>query len=173
MAIFLGMIIILFHAITGIPKNNFDPLVGDTFKPLYYSFVFMLSFAFLSVSLFESKKIKITSLFLYIFLIVFLLGFPKQKDYDLQIGLVNKIEDSIYCEVEKSMYLKGSDFENIDCRKTQEKIPNPDDPNRELFENTLNHKPLNLLLIFTNVLLAFYSILNKKLVKFPWPKFII
>ena len=167
MAIFLGMIIILFHAITGIPKNNFDPLLGDTFKPLYYSFVFMLSFAFLSVSLFESKKIKITSLFLYIFLIVFLLGFPKQKDYDLQVGLVNKIEDSIYCEVEKSMYLKDSDFENIDCRKTQEKIPNPDDPNRELFENTLNHKPLNLLLIFTNVLLAFYSILNKKLVKFP------
>ena len=71
------------------------------------------------------------------------------------------------------MYLKDSDFENIYCRKTQEKIPNPDDPNRELFENTLNHKPLNLLLIFTNVLLAFYSILNKKLVKFPWPKFII
>ena len=104
---------------------------------------------------------------------MFLLGFPKQKDYDLQIGLVNKIEDSIYCEVEKSMYLKGSDFENIDCRKLQEKIANPDDPKRELFENSWNHKHLNLLLIITNLLLAFYSILNKKLVKIPWPKSII
>jgi hypothetical protein len=34
---FIAMGVLLFHSITGIPKNNFDPLVGDTFKPLYYS----------------------------------------------------------------------------------------------------------------------------------------
>ncbi len=165
-AIFLGMIIILFHSITGIPKNNFDPLVGDTFKPLYYSFVFLFSFAFLFVTLFESKKIKIVSLLVYIFLVIFLLGFPKQRDYDLQVGLVNKIENSIYCEIERSIYLKDSDFENIDCRKIPESNSNFDDPKRELFQNNLNHKPLNLLLIFSNILLAFYSFINKKLIKF-------
>ena len=47
LASFIGMAVLLFHSITGIPKNNFDPLVGDTFKPLYYSFVLIFSFTIL------------------------------------------------------------------------------------------------------------------------------
>ena len=46
LAVFVGMGVILIHVITGYPNNNFDPLVGDTFKPLYYSFVFLFSFSF-------------------------------------------------------------------------------------------------------------------------------
>ena len=49
--------VLLFHSITGIPKNNFDPLVGDTFKPLYYSFVLIFSFALL-IALKLSEKSK-------------------------------------------------------------------------------------------------------------------
>ncbi len=165
-ASFLGMVILLFHSISGIPRNNFDPLVGDTFKPLYYSFVFIFSFAFLFVILFESKKIKTAHVFIYMFLVVFLLGFPKEQDYDLQVNLVNKIQDSIYCEIEKNIYLRGSDFKNIDCKIDQGIYPDSPDPKIELFKNDLNHKPFNLILIFSYVSIAFYSIINKRKIKF-------
>ena len=57
LASFFGMSVLLFHSITGIPKNNFDPLVGDTFKPLYYSFVLIFSTTFL-VAIKLSENIK-------------------------------------------------------------------------------------------------------------------
>ena len=169
-AAFLGMIVLLFHSITGIPKNNFDPLVGDTFKPLYYSFVFIFSFAFLFAILFESKKIKTTYLFVYMFIVIFLLGFPKEQNYDLQANMVNRIQDSVYCEIEKSIYLRGSDFENIECKINQEINPNSADANIEFFKNDLNHKPFNLILIISYVLIAFYSIIIERNIKFSQPK---
>tara|TARA_B100000029_G_scaffold496660_1_gene563264 strand:- start:197 stop:1225 length:1029 start_codon:yes stop_codon:yes gene_type:complete len=169
-AAFLGMIVLLFHSITGIPKNNFDPLVGDTFKPLYYSFVFIFSFAFLFAILFESKKIKTTYLFVYMFIVIFLLGFPKEQNYDLQANMVNRIQDSVYCEIEKRIYLRGSDFENINCRMNREINPNSADPNIEFFKNDLNHKPFNLILIVSYISIAIYSMINKRTIKISRPK---
>ena len=160
---FLGMIILLFHSITGIPVNNFDPLVGDTFKPLYYSFILIFSFAFLIIILFESKKIRITSLFVYVFLIIFMLGFPKYLDYDLQVNLVQKIENSAYCQIEKNIYLKNSDFENINCNN---KIrDNNESEYSKLFQNDLNHKPFNLGLLVINLLVCFYVLFNRRTYK--------
>ena len=40
-AVFVGMAVLLFHLISGIPRNNFDPSVGDTFKP-YIILLFLL-----------------------------------------------------------------------------------------------------------------------------------
>ena len=161
-AAFLGMIVLLFHSITGIPENNFDPLVGDTFKPLYYSFVLIFSFAFLLVILFESKKIKTIFVFVYMFLVVFLLGFPKEQNYDFQLNLVNNIQDSVYCEIEKIIYLSGSDFENVDCNTNQDINISSTDANIELFKNDLNHKPFNLILIVSYLSIAFYSIIERR-----------
>ena len=161
-AAFLGMIVLLFHSITGIPENNFDPKVGDTFKPLYYSFVLLFSFAFLLVILLESKKIKTIFVFVYMFLVVFLLGFPKEQNYDLQVNLVNNIQDSAYCEIEKIIYLSGSDFDNVDCNTNQDiniSIPNA---NIELFKNDLSHKPFNLILIVSYLSIGFYSIIERR-----------
>ena len=75
------MAIILFHSISGIPNNNFDPSVGDTFKPLYYSFVFTLSFTILIAILLSEKYKRIFYLGIYCLLIVFILGFPKIKNF--------------------------------------------------------------------------------------------
>ena len=161
-AAFLGMIVLLFHSITGIPENNFDPMVGDTFKPLYYSFVLIFSFAFLLVILFESKKIKTVFVFVYMFLVVFLLGFPKEQNYDFQASLVNNIQDSLYCEIEKIIYLSGSDFENVDCNMNQDLNISITDTNMGLFKNDLNHKPFNLILIVSYLSIAFYSIIERK-----------
>ena len=84
LASFLGMAVLLFHSITGVPKNNFDPLVGDTFKPLYYSFVLIFSFAILVAVLLSKKQRRIIYLGIYCSLIVFILGFPKSNEFEVQ-----------------------------------------------------------------------------------------
>ena len=64
-AVFVGMAVLLFHSISGIPRNNFDPSVGDTFKPLYYSFVFTLSFTILIAIKLSEKYKRIVYLGIY------------------------------------------------------------------------------------------------------------
>ena len=114
----IGMAILLFHAITGIPKNNFDPLVGDTFKPLYYSFVLIFSFAFLIISHLNNRTFGFIVVIIYVLIVIFLMGFPKNYDYDVQVDLVPKIQNSLFCNFERDYYLKNSDFENLNCKNT-------------------------------------------------------
>ena len=119
LAIFVGIAILLINAITGFPRNNFDPLVGDTFKPLYYSFVFIFSFSFVIARGIELKIIKKYQLLIYCIFIILLLGFPKNYTYEIQSQLVPKIQNSIFCEIEKSIYLENSDYETLDCVTSQ------------------------------------------------------
>ena len=119
-AIFLGMAVILVHAITGYPKNNFDPLVGDTFKPLYYSFVLLFSFSFAIVLFFEKKVFKFRHLVVYCLLIVFILGFPKKDFSEIDGAFIQKIEHSTFCEVEKNIYIDNSLDLNINCNPSYE-----------------------------------------------------
>ena len=42
----IGYVVILIHVISGFPENNFDPLIGDTLKPIYYSFFIIIAFSF-------------------------------------------------------------------------------------------------------------------------------
>ena len=41
---YVGYFILLIHVISGFPENNFDPKIGDTLKPFYYSFLLLLLF---------------------------------------------------------------------------------------------------------------------------------
>ena len=72
---FAGMSLLLFQVVTGIPAQNWDPSKGDTLKPFYYSFLFVLSFSFLIIEIIKSLKKKykifliISVFFLYIFII--------------------------------------------------------------------------------------------------------
>ena len=84
------MAIIVFHSISGIPNNNFDPSVGDTFKPLYYSFVFTLSFTILIAILLSEKYKRIFYLGIYCLLIVFILGFPKNQEFSPSTQMIEK-----------------------------------------------------------------------------------
>ncbi len=163
LAIFFGMGVLLFHSITGIPKNNFDPLVGDTFKPLYYSFVFLFSFAFLIALLLKEKFYRTLYLGLYCLLIVFILGFPKNDNFVGNVEMAQKIQISQFCFIEKSAYLQNSEFENIQCKdqvftKTEKK-------DYEIYRNDINHKPLNLIFILLNLFSVIYVLLNKRLIK--------
>ena len=160
-AIFLGMAVILVHAITGYPKNNFDPLVGDTFKPLYYSFSLLFSFSFAIILCFEKKIFKFRHLLVYCLLIVFILGFPKKDFSEIDGAFIQKIEHSTFCEVEKNIYLDNSLDLNINCNPSYENV-NTD----HFFNNDIKHKPVNLLLILASSIVLIYLLFEKRLVLF-------
>ena len=163
LASFIGMGVLLFHSITGIPKNNFDPLVGDTFKPLYYSFVLIFSFALLIALKLSEKSIRILYLAIYCFLIIFILGFPKSSKFEPDIDMVDKIQASLFCPVEKLIFEDNQELSLLTCGANN--IPEYKDTSSSLYSNNINHKPINLLFILLNALSSIFVIFNKKLPK--------
>ena len=161
-AIFIGMIVLLFHSITGLPKNNFDPLVGDTFKPLYYSFVFIFSFTFLIAIMIKERKFRLFYIILYCLIVIFILGFPKNSNFVPKTHMLQNIQISYYCPVEKLIYLEGTDFENIDCLKS--KSIN-EGSNFSVYNNQITHKPVNFFFVVLNFISIAYLAKNKKLSK--------
>ena len=157
-AVFIGMAVILLHAITGYPKNNFDPLVGDTFKPLYYSFTLLFSFSFAVILCFEKKIFKIHHVFIYCLLIIFILGFPKNDFSEINGMFIQKIEHSIFCEIEKDIYIDETRDINLDCSPSYKNI-NKD----HFFENKIIHKPVNFSMIIVSIGVILYLIFEKRL----------
>lgn len=162
MAIFVGMIVLLFHSITGLPKNNFDPLVGDTFKPLYYSFVFIFSFIFLIAIMIKQKKLRLFYIVLYSLVIVFILGFPKNSNFVPRTHMLQNIQISFYCPLEKLIYLEGTDFEDVKCSKS---IYKDGGTELSIYKNQIDHKPVNFFFLVLNFISMAYLMKNKKLFK--------
>jgi hypothetical protein len=158
---FIAMGILIFHSITGLPKNNFDPLVGDTFKPLYYSFALIFSFIFLIATKIRDKVLHFWQIILYCLIIVFILGFPKYYDYNVQVNLAPKIQNSIYCNIEKNIFLQESDFEDISCIRGKVQID--DAKTNEILGSEIDHKPFNLLFIILNFSVTCYLLFKKRL----------
>ena len=167
-AVFIGMAVILVHAITGYPKNNYDPLVGDTFKPLYYSFTLLFSYSFAIIICFEKKIFRFYHLFIYCLLIIFILGFPKNDFSEIDNGFIQKLEHSTFCEVEKDMYLDETLSLNIECNPSYENVKT-----NLFFNDKINHKPANLLMVLISVLILLYLILEKKLALFSNKTFFV
>lgn len=156
-AIYLGMAIIILHAISGFPANNFDPNVGDTFKPHYYSFVFLLSTIFLFARLIENKKNKGFLLFLVVFSFLNM-GFFKVESNDLNQNLKPYIEMSDTCQITKNIYKNNLDIQNIECFD----FDNNENGNK-LFEDKFLIKPINL----TILLFIIFSLISLIYIKEP------
>ena len=160
-AVFIGMTVILVHAITGYPKNNYDPLVGDTFKPLYYSFTLLFSFSFAIIICFEKKIFRFYHLFIYCLLIIFILGFPKNDFSEIDDRFIQKLEHSTFCEVEKNIYVEETLRLDIECN------PSYESAEKNLFFNVkIIHKPANFLMILVSVLVLLYLMFEEKLALF-------
>ena len=160
-AVFIGMAVILVHGITGYPKNNYDPLVGDTFKPLYYSFTFLFSFSFAIIICFEKKIFRFYHLFIYCMLIIFILGFPKNDFSEIDDGFIQKLEHSTFCEVEKNIYVEETLRLDIECNPSYENVKTS-----LFFNDRINHKPANFLVILIGVLVLLYLMFEEKLALF-------
>lgn len=107
----LSVILLLVHAIFGIPSNNFNPNLGDTLKPLYYSPFLLLSSSFMLARVFEIKKNRIKLLF-FIPLLLIILGFPKSVDAEYSRDLTQINNYSFFCEINKKLILN----DNLDIK---------------------------------------------------------
>ena len=63
--------------VTGFPVPKWDPLVGDTVKPFYYSFFIFISIATLIATSINKKYLALVFLSFYIPASMYLIGFPK------------------------------------------------------------------------------------------------
>ena len=163
-AFLLGAILLLIHAITGFPVNNFDPNVGDTFKPHYYSFLLLLSTVFfVALSLKESKK-SYVYVFVYIFLMIFLLGFPKTPTQDLNQNISYFIEYSDFCNFESSIYENIYGIEKVSCFD-KELTTDLLDPDSKFFGDSILLKPINSLLILLSLVSSIFIATRRRHLK--------
>ena len=163
-AFLLGAILLLIHAMTGFPVNNFDPDVGDTFKPHYYSFLLLLStIFFVALSLKESKK-SYVYVFVYIFLMIFLLGFPKTPTQDLNQNISYFIEYSDFCNFESRVYEEMYGIEKVNCFE-KELTTDLLDPDNKFFGDSILVKPINSLLILLSLISSIFIATRRRHLK--------
>tara|TARA_Y100001970_G_C14253069_1_gene873222 strand:- start:2974 stop:4677 length:1704 start_codon:yes stop_codon:yes gene_type:complete len=112
-----GMSIILFHIISGFPVNNFNPNLGDTLKPIYYGHFVLLAASFLTSKLFEKNIINKLLIIPYIFLVLLLIGFPKNIDTKFQkdVSQINSYSNT--CSVNNIFLYQLDYIENKECIK--------------------------------------------------------
>ena len=95
----LGIFILYFHSL-GIPQEDFDPLVADTFKTFYYSPFLVISFIFILSKLLDNiNKQTIVITIIFIFSTLHINGFPK-KDSSEYYGFLDELnQNNVLCEI--------------------------------------------------------------------------
>ena len=99
MSPFLGILVLYIHSL-GIPQEDFDPLVADTFKTFYYSPFLIVSFIFLLSKLFNNiTKLTILITIIFIFSTLYISGFPKKDSSQYFSYLDDMNQNNVLCEV--------------------------------------------------------------------------
>ena len=112
----IGMVILLINAF-GFPDLNFDPTKGDTLKVHYYSFILCFSVILLLIN--ALKKQGIFSYFLIMTLIIsslFISGFPKAGDSNINFYLESKASFTNVCSFNKKVLTRSLD---ANCDKVE------------------------------------------------------
>ena len=112
--------------------------------------------------LLSEKYKRIFYLGIYCFLIVFILGFPKNQEFSPSTQMIEKIQSSAYCSVEKIIYLDNQDIDFIDCGINN--FTNNDIVN-DFYKSDFHHKPVNLLFILLTITSVIFLIFENKLSK--------
>ena len=111
----------------------------------------------------DYKYKRIFNLAIYLILIVFILGFPKNADFVPDINMIQKIQSSLFCPIEKLIYLDNQDINSINCGVNN--LSQNINKESSLYLNKIQHKPINFLFINLNLLTALYLVFRKKLSK--------
>ena len=75
--------------------------------------------------------------------------------------MVEKIQSSVFCSVEKRIYLDSQDIDLINCGNN---FTNNETTN-DFYKNSFYHKPVNLSFILLNILSVIFLIFENKLSK--------
>lgn len=110
----LSGVFVLYLSAIGIPNNNFAPYKGDTFKAFYFSQLLSVSFVFICALLFEKfYRIKYIIFLLFVSLIFFIGGHPKNNNQELSESLIAYNELSIFCEVNNFIFFENNLLKNF------------------------------------------------------------
>lgn len=134
----------------GVPVNNFDPNIGDTFKPHYYSFVFLLSTIFLTIRLVQENKGGKYFLILFSLFTIFNIGLLKNITPDFSDKIEPYLEYSSLCSINQIAYESIFNIDSLDCALE----------NKNYIENIKNYKnfsfkPFNLFILISTLISIF------------------
>ncbi len=147
---FIGYITLLIHVTTGFPENNFDPKIGDTLKPLYYSFFIIIAFSFTISELVKNKLRSILALLLLVPVFLYIFGFPRLSENITSSDIQQVNLFSEFCNVNNFIF--NLDMKD-DCKVVElQKINNKNYKNYENFTRKPNFHLVNFLLIVTNLI---------------------
>ena len=94
----IGILVLYIHSL-GVPYEDFDPLVADTFKTFYYSPFLIISFSFLLAKYFKNNKKNISILLIFLISSLYIYGFPK-KDSSEYLGNIDELNrNNVLCEL--------------------------------------------------------------------------
>ena len=151
---FIGYFILLVHVITGFPENNFDPLVGDTLKPFYYSFFIIISFSYTIAELVKNKLKSLLLLFILIPTFLYIFGFPKQSENIANVNIQEINQFSEFCNLNN--YIFNLNMSENCTEFNKQKIKYNDYKNYKEFTKKPNFHLINFLLIVLNLLSIIY-----------------
>lgn len=96
---FFGILVLMVNSLFGFPQNNFDPLVGDTLKVFYYSFLIPLPVLIVFKNLKRVKIKNVVFITLFLFFTIFNFGFPKANNENLDLAIKSNVENTLFCEI--------------------------------------------------------------------------
>ena len=132
----IGYFVLIIHIVSGFPENNFDPLIGDTLKPFYYSFFLMISICFVITEIAKTKLRSITLLIFIFPIFMYIYGFPKDYSNESR-NVLNQVNSySTFCEMNNNLFNFVNDSE-IKCENKTLGIKN--------YNNYKNYTAFNFL----------------------------
>ncbi len=112
----LGILILYLHSL-GIPYDDFDPLVADTFKTFYYSPFLIISFVFILTKYLNKKSKAILLIFLISSIYIF--GFPKKDSSQYFGDIGERNQSNVLCELNLNIF---NDLRNQSDSCTNKKV---------------------------------------------------
>ena len=138
----VGMAMLFINSL-GIPSNNYNPNLGDTYKTFYYSFLISITFLFVMLKILKHlKDLKILFVLLWIITILFIAGHPKGVSQEHSDYLVTRNEHSLLCSINNIVFFENKLIKMIhpsgiegefrpDCFKSIPNFPLDDESKRD------------------------------------------
>lgn len=107
---FIGIAVLYLLSISG----SYSPFKGDTIKSFYYSFLTVISLAFVLAKVFDKNKKLILPIIIFFPLIIFFIGgHPKNNNQALSEHIISSNSYSIFCKINNTLIFENNFLNRI------------------------------------------------------------
>jgi hypothetical protein len=119
---FIGVFILYLNSL-GFPSNNYNPILGDTYKTFYYSFLISMAFLFVLLNILKNYKIlRVLIIIFWIPSIFFIAGHPKSISQEFSEYLVTSNQYSAFCSVNNFIFFENPVIDLLHSSGNETKI---------------------------------------------------